>query len=94
MKPATQAVPCSASTSELRQRIGSRSLGSDGSVNPGRWIGVRSGVSRPATNQVATSKARAIATLSASQPRRTAQGWSLQASNVSRVSRIPCENTC
>ena len=94
MKPATQAVPCRASTSELRQRIGSRSPGSAGSVSPGRWIGVRSGVSRPETNQVAASSASAIATLSPSQPRRTCHGRSLQASKVSRVSRIPCENTC
>ena len=77
---------CRARTSELRQRIGSRSPGSDGSVSPGRWIGVRSGVSRPATNQVAVSSASAIATLSASQPRRTFQGCSLPADKgLSRV---------
>ena len=43
MNPATQAVAWRARTSELRQRIGSRSPGSEGSVRPGRWIGVVSG---------------------------------------------------
>ena len=94
MKPATQAVACSARTSELRQRIGSRSPGVGGSVRPGRWIGVMSGVSRPETNQTAASRVSAIATLSASQPPRTDQGRSFQSSKVSLVSRIPCENTC
>jgi Mg-chelatase subunit ChlD len=94
MKPAMQAVACRARTNELRQRIGSRSTGSDGSVSPGRWIGVRSGVSRPATTQTAPSSASAIATLSASQPRKTAHGRPFQASSADRVSRIPCEKTC
>ena len=62
MKPATQAVACSASTSELRQRIGSRSPGSEGSVSPGRWIGVRSGVSRlddePGRDRLAGAQSR------------------------------------
>ena len=56
MKPAIQAVPCRARTSELRQRIGSRSPGSEGSVRPGRWIGVMSGVAgRPRPNPPAAS---------------------------------------
>ncbi len=75
---------------EDRQQV----AGSEGSVRPGRWIGVRSGVSSPATTQTAPSRASAIARLSAIQPRSTAQGRSLQDSRVSRVSRIPCENTC
>ena len=94
MKPATQAVAWRARTSELRSRIGSRSPGSADSVIPGRWTGVRSGVSIPATNQTATSSDTAIATLSASHPRSTTQDRPFQASKVSRVSRIPCENTC
>ena len=36
MKPARQAKPCSASTSEFRQRIGSMSAGELRSVRPGR----------------------------------------------------------
>src|SRR4051812_23297896 len=93
MKPAMQAVAWRARTSELRQRIGSRSAGSDEEVRPGRWIGVRSGVSSPATTQTAPSRARAIARLSASQARSTCHRCRLQASRVSRVSRIPCEKT-
>ena len=61
---------------------------------PAMWIGVRSGVSIPATTQTAPSSVSAIATLSATHPRSTFQGSPFQASKVSRVSRIPCENTC
>ena len=52
-----------------------------------------SGVTSPATNQVAASSVSAIVTLSASHPRSTRHGCPLQASIVSRVSCIPCENT-
>src|SRR5881394_1145972 len=53
-----------------------------------------SGVSRPATTHTAPSRVRAIARPRASQPRRTTQGRPFHISKVSRVSRIPCENTC
>ena len=56
---------------------------------PARWIGVMSGVSRPATTQTAPSRARAIARLSAAQPRRTAHGCPFQVSSASRVSSHP-----
>src|SRR5206468_3188540 len=61
---------------------------------PGRWIGVMSGVSSPATTQTAPSNASAIARLSAIQARRTTQLRSLQPSSAARVSSIPCEKTC
>ena len=48
--------------------------GLEASVRPARWIGVRSGVRCPATNQTATRRLRAIEPLRATQPRRTGQG--------------------
>ena len=63
-------------------------------MKPGRWIGVRSGVSRPETNQTAASRVKAMLRLSATQLPSTRPGCRLQTSRVSRVSCTPCENTC
>ena len=59
MNPAMQALAWKAKTAAFRSRIGSIAAGLEGSVMPGRWTGVRSGVSLPATNQTAKSKVAA-----------------------------------
>ena len=53
-----------------------------------------SGVTKPETSQTAARRVSAIVRLRADQPSSTVQRPSLQSENVSRVSRIPCENTC
>src|SRR3954464_749889 len=56
-------------------------------------MGVRWGVSGPAPPQPARDREGATARLSASQARSKCHRCRLQASRVSRVSRIPCEKT-
>src|SRR6476619_2136119 len=60
-----------------------------GTVRPGSWIGVPSGVKSPETIQVAPSRTRGIARARAAQPRSTGQGSRCQRSTVARVDRMP-----
>ena len=93
MKPATQAIPCSASTSPFLKRIRARSPASAGQSRPGTYAVVGSGRVNSATAQTAMSRQIAIRKLSANQRRSTGPGCACQRSSVPRVSRIPWTRT-
>ena len=93
MKPATQAIACSASTSELRNSTEPTAPSEVGRLRPGMASPDGSGVDSSATTQTASSSAATTASEPASHDHSTLPGRAFQRSSVARVSRRPWTRT-
>jgi hypothetical protein len=90
MKPATQAKPCSASTSALRyEHVAAPRTRLAGAVRPGSRIGVASGVASEPMITTAQSSPAATAARAENHGRSTGHGAVCQRTNVARVRRAP-----
>jgi hypothetical protein len=93
MKPATQAKPWRARTSELPNRSGSMPAAVGDSVMPGIASGVGSGRATDEMTQTTQSRAMATARPPPTQLRNTGHGSWFQRANVPRVWRAPRTST-
>ena len=87
--PATQAIECSARTSELRTRIEPTAWKLVGAFRPGSTTGVGSGGEKFATTQTASSSTAAISAAATVHGASTDTGARFQPTSVRRVSPSP-----
>jgi hypothetical protein len=93
MNPATQAIACSASTSELRNSTEPTAPSEVGRFSPAIARPEGSGVESAATTHTAKSRATATANAPASHDHSTVPGWAFQRASAARVSCRPWTRT-